>query len=57
MSDDREKILDVIEDVGIERREAVRRLLKYGAFANPVVASFAMQGLSISSAMAANMTS
>ncbi len=50
MSD--EKVESVLENVDPERRSALRAMIVRTAFVAPVVASFAMSGLSINEAHA-----
>ena len=50
------KIEEAMEGIDEARRRSIRRLAVGGAFLAPVVAAFAMQGLTISPAMASNST-
>jgi hypothetical protein len=43
---------DVLERVGVNRRDFVKRIVLGTAFASPVIASFSMSGLSAASAAA-----
>jgi len=49
---DENKIESALEEVDIERRGAMREMLKRTAFVVPVVASFAITGLSVHEAHA-----
>jgi hypothetical protein len=57
MSDSNKKNLDTaLEGVSEDRRQFLRKVVLTTAFAAPVVASFAVDGMLVSSAMAANTT-
>lgn len=53
MSDQDKKTQEALEGLDSAKRETLSRLVKGGAFAAPVVASFTMQGLAIRPAHAA----
>jgi hypothetical protein len=55
---DRERLEGALETIDVGRREALRKLVTTSAFAVPVVVSFAVNGLTVSPALAAvNSTS
>jgi hypothetical protein len=47
MSDENPNLNEALEGLDTTRRETLLRLVRAGAFAAPVVAAFAMQGISI----------
>lgn len=56
MADDHQKIDAARADVEAVRRATLRRLVIKGAFVTPVIASFAMSGLTVEKAAAQTNT-
>jgi hypothetical protein len=54
---DSERLEQALETVDKSRRDALRKIVATSAFAAPVVASFAIGGLTVSSALAADINS
>lgn len=52
-----ERLEQALETVDTSRREALRKLVATSAFAVPVVVSFAVSGLTVSSALAVSLNS
>jgi len=52
-----ERLEQALETVDTSRREALRKLVATSAFAVPVVVSFAVSGLTVSSALAVPLNS
>lgn len=56
MDDSDIKVSQALDGVDGAKRDTLRRLVVKGAFVAPIVASFAMSGLTIDRAAAANTT-
>ena len=54
---DSERLEQALETVDKSRRDALRKIVATSAFAAPVVASFAIGGLTVSSALALDINS
>lgn len=52
-----ERLDDALETVDISRREALRKLVTTTAFVAPLVVSFAVNGLTVSPALASHTNS